>query len=239
MRNVTGTRRGKTLPAAGLAVAAAAGLFLAACDNDGAGVEEAQGGSVSADPADAALSGDMPSEQDAGDAGDAAAGDAPEPTPGSASTDGSAGTDGADGAPAPDPVPSSGDGQAGTQQSRLELADYTVPLNGQDSMVCMFRDSQEADGFDWGCQAENFHAGWQATRGGDANGVAYRVGGDPVLYGLLGNAASPSQAGALDDGSVTEIGNRFVVDTTQPDAALITTDGVTARVTADSYEIVG
>ncbi|MDN6386830.1 MAG: hypothetical protein L0J86_04020, partial [Corynebacterium sp.] len=91
------------MPAAGLALAAAAGLFLAACDNDGAGVEEAQGGgSVSADPADAALSGDMTSEQDAGEA--------PEPTPGAASTDGSAGA-AADGAPAPDPVPSSGDEQ--------------------------------------------------------------------------------------------------------------------------------
>lgn len=219
------------MPAAGLALAAAAGLFLAACDNDGAGVEEAQGGgSVSADPADAALSGDMTSEQDAGEA--------PEPTPGAASTDGSAGAV-ADGAPAPDPVPSSGDEQVATQQNRVELADYTVPLNGQDSMICMFRDSQEADGFDWGCQAENFHAGWEATRGGDANGVAYRVGGDPELYGLLGNAASPNQAGTLDEGAVTEVGDRFVVDTTQPDAALITADGVTARVTADSYEIVG
>ena len=59
MRDVTGTRRAKLLPAAGLAAVTAAGLFLAACDTDGAGVDEAQdsGGAVTADPDDAALSG--------------------------------------------------------------------------------------------------------------------------------------------------------------------------------------
>ncbi|MEJ6548832.1 hypothetical protein PQI66_04675 [Corynebacterium sp. USCH3] len=214
---------------AGLAAMTAAGVFLTACDNDGAGVDEAQGSSaVTADPADAALSGDMTGDADAGE------GSAPQPTPGSEPAP--------DGAPAPDPAPAPGPVEqkaTAPQQNRVELADYTVPLNGQDSMICMFRESQEADGFDWGCQAENFHAGWDATRGGDANGVAYRAGGDPELYALLGNAAGINHAGGLEDGTVTSVGDRFVVDLTQPDAALITADGVTARVTTDSYEIVG
>lgn len=229
MCDVTGTRRAKLLPAAGLAAVTAAGLFLAACDTDGAGVDEAQdsGGAVTADPDDAALSGDMSSEQQPDGAGEKES--APQPTPGDAPAD--------EGGPAPEPQAPS-EGQA-PQQNRVELADYTVPLNGQDTMICMFRESQEADGFDWGCQAENFHAGWDATRGGDANGVAYRAGGDPELYALLGNVAGVNNAGGLDDGSVTSVGDRFVVDLTQPDAALITADGVTTRVTADSYDIVG
>ncbi len=229
MRDVTGTRRAKLLPAAGLAAVTAAGLFLAACDTDGAGVDEAQdsGGAVTADPDDAALSGDMSSEQQPDGAGEKES--APQPTPGDAPAD--------EGGPAPEPQAPS-EGQA-PQQNRVELADYTVRLNAQDTMICMFRESQEADGFDWGCQAENFHAGWDATRGGDANGVAYRAGGDPELYALLGNVAGVNNAGGLDDGSVTSVGDRFVVDLTQPDAALITADGVTTRVTADSYDIVG
>ncbi len=233
MRDVTGTRRAKLLPAAGLAAVTAAGLFLAACDTDGAGVDEAQdsGGAVTADPDDAALSGDMSSEQQPDGAGEKES--APQPTPGDAPAD--------EGGPAPEPAPepqAPSEGQA-PQQNRVELADYTVPLNAQDTMICMFRESQEADGFDWGCQAENFHAGWDATRGGDANGVAYRAGGDPELYALLGNVAGVNNAGGLDDGSVTSVGDRFVVDLTQPDTALITADGVTTRVTADSYDIVG
>lgn len=233
MRDVTGTRRAKLLPAAGLAAVTAAGLFLAACDTDGAGVDEAQdsGGAVTADPDDAALSGDMSSEQQPDGAGEKES--APQPTPGDAPAD--------EGGPAPEPAPepqAPSEGQA-PQQNRVELADYTVPLNAQDTMICMFRESQEADGFDWGCQAENFHAGWDATRGGDANGVAYRAGGDPELYALLGNVAGVNNAGGLDDGGVTSVGDRFVVDLTQPDAALITADGVTTRVTADSYDIVG
>ncbi|WP_145941961.1 hypothetical protein [Corynebacterium glyciniphilum] len=233
VRDVTGTRRAKLLPAAGLAAVTAAGLFLAACDTDGAGVDEAQdsGGAVTADPDDAALSGDMSSEQQPDGAGEKES--APQPTPGDAPAD--------EGGPAPEPAPepqAPSEGQA-PQQNRVELADYTVPLNAQDTMICMFRESQEADGFDWGCQAENFHAGWDATRGGDANGVAYRAGGDPELYALLGNVAGVNNAGGLDDGSVTSVGDRFVVDLTQPDTALITADGVTTRVTADSYDIVG
>ncbi|MEY8567053.1 hypothetical protein AALF15_10855 [Corynebacteriaceae bacterium 7-707] len=235
VRDVTGTRRGRLLPTAGLAVVTAAGLLLAGCDDDGAGIDEAQGGgaAVSADPDDAAVSGDMTPGPDDDNEGDAQDGSAPQPTPGSVPADG--------GAPSPErPVaPKSGPEAGAPQQNRVELADYTVPLNGQDTMVCMFRDSQEADGFDWGCQAENFHAGWDATRGGDANGVAYRAGGDPELYGLLGNAAGIDNAGGLESGTVTSVGDRFVVDLTQPDAALITADGVTARVTAQSYEIVG
>ncbi|OLT51556.1 hypothetical protein BJF89_07650 [Corynebacterium sp. CNJ-954] len=233
VRDVTGTRRRKLLPAAGLAAVTAAGLFLTACDTDGAGVEEAQGsgGAVTADPDDAAVSNSMTSEQ--GPAGDGEKESAPQPTPGAAPVE--------DGGPAPDPAPEPQAPPEGTapQQNHVELADYTVPLNGQDTMICMFRESQEADGFDWGCQAENFHAGWDATRGGDANGVAYRAGGDPELYALLGNVAGVNNAGGLEDGSVTSVGDRFVVDLTQPDAALITADGVTTRVTAGSYDIVG
>ncbi|MCJ7858476.1 hypothetical protein [Corynebacterium kalidii] len=235
VRDVTGIRRGAFLPAAGLAVVTAAGLVLAGCSDDGAGVDEAQGSgaAVSADPGEAAVSSTMSDQAAESSAAGPTDGDAPQPTPAGEPADEPAG----DGAPAPAPKATPGGDVAPPNQ--VAMADYTVPLNGQDSMICMFRDSQETDGFDWGCQAENFHAGWDATRGGDANGVAYRAGGDPALYALLGNAAGINRAGALEDGAVTGVGDRFVVDLTQPDAALITADGVTTRVTADSYEIVG
>jgi hypothetical protein len=235
VRDVTGIRRGTFLPAAGLAVVTAAGLVLAGCSDDGAGIEEAQdgGAAVSADPDDAAVSATMSDEATEAPAAEPTDGAAPQPTPGAAPPE--------DGAPVPEePVaPKATPGGDVRPPNQVAMADYTVPLNGQDSMICMFRDNQETDGFDWGCQAENFHAGWDATRGGDANGVAYRAGGDPALYALLGNAAGINHAGGLEDGTVTRVGDRFVVDLTQPDAALITADGVTTRVTAESYEIVG
>jgi hypothetical protein len=241
VRDVTGIRRGAFLPAAGLAVVTAAGLVLAGCSDDGAGVDEAQGSgaAVSADPGEAAVSSTMSDQAAESSAAGPTDGDAPQPTPAGEPADEPAG----DGAPAPAPpaapAPKATPGGDVAPPNQVAMADYTVPLNGQDSMICMFRDNQETDGFDWGCQAENFHAGWDATRGGNANGVAYRAGGDPALYALLGNAAGINHAGALEDGTVTDVGDRFVVDLTQPDAALITADGVTTRVTADSYEIVG
>lgn len=129
--------------------------------------------------------------------------------------------------------------QEGTDDAeQLPLGNYTVTLADGRDMVCMFRESQEEDGFDWGCQAD-FHTDWPATRGGDANGVAYRQGGDPELYALLGNAATGDDiSGELKPGSVTRIGDRFTVDLTEENAALITADGTTARLTQESYELV-
>lgn len=147
-------------------------------------------------------------------------------------------------APAPSPAaPAETDtaqeAQEGTDDAeQLPLGNYTVTLADGRDMVCMFRESQEEDGFDWGCQAD-FHTDWPATRGGDANGVAYRQGGDPELYALLGNAATGDDiSGGLEPGSVTRIGDRFTVDLTEENAALITADGTTARLTQESYELV-
>lgn len=246
MREVTGARRRKSVPAAGVALLATAGLVLAGCNNDGAGVEDAgsdvTGAAGASDTSGADDAGSAePDPSAAGDAPAESSDGAPEPTPGAAPDQAPApgvaagDTGGADGAGEGDTA----DAPAAPGPEQLELADYVVPLNAQETMTCMFRESQEADGFDWGCQADNFDPDWEATRGGDANGIAYRTGGDPVLFGLLGNAAGINLGGTLDDGSVSDIGDRFSVDLTQPDAALITVDGVTTRVTDSSYDIVG
>lgn len=168
--------------------------------------------------------------------------DVPSPTTGDAA--GAEDSGDPEGAPAPTPAaPAETDtaqeAQEGTDDAeQLPLGNYTVTLADGRDMVCMFRESQEADGFDWGCQA-NFHTDWPATRGGDANGVAYRQGGDPELYALLGNAATGDDiSGELRPGSVTRIGDRFTVDLTEENTALITADGATARLTQESYELV-
>lgn len=235
MRDVTAIRRRKFAPAAGLAVVTAAGLFLTACGGDDGGQTDA---GVSAHPDEAAVTGELPAVTET----EENTGDAPQPTPGSSPDQATQATGGQ---PQPDPAPA--DRQQGPDQ--VPMADYTVALNGQNSMTCMFREGQEVDGFDWGCVADNFQSNWESTSPDDlaaagvceshANNVAYRAGGDPALIGFCGNPADANPGGALDDGSVSTVGDRFTVNLSQPDAALITADGVTARVTTDSYDIVG
>ena len=142
-----------------------------------------------------------------------------------------------DAAPAPSPAPQSEQQEQEPEVNQVELGDYTVTMGDGTSLTCMFRDSQEADGFDWGCQA-NVDTGWPATRGGDANGVAYRKGGDPELYALLGNAAGVNLVGELEPNTITRVGDRFVVDLTDDEAATITVDGVTARLTQKDYSLI-
>ena len=145
------------------------------------------------------------------------------------------------GAPAPAPATQQEQSEQPDQDqeqeaTQVELGDYTVTMSDGTALTCMFREDQEADGFDWGCQA-NVETEWPATRGGDANGVAYRKGGDPELYALLGNAAGVDLVGELEPGTVTRVGDRFTVDLTEDGAALISADGVTARLTQQDYSL--
>ncbi|MGO1949392.1 MAG: hypothetical protein ACTH1D_07135 [Mycobacteriaceae bacterium] len=220
------TRRANaTLSVSAAAVAVALGVTLTGC---GAGSDDS--GTVEDDHVNAAQSGSFTETPTEEDAPDPTVGDAPAegslPEPSAPAPGGSAPAPGP--APAPAPAP---------EEQQLPLGDYTVNLSPDKQMVCGFREDQEADGYDWGCQA-NFHTVWPATEGGDANGVAYRQGGDPELYALLGNIAGLDIAGDLQPGSVTQIGGRFTVDLSEPDAALITADGTTTRVTQESYELV-
>ncbi|HJC86119.1 MAG TPA: hypothetical protein H9751_11395 [Candidatus Corynebacterium faecigallinarum] len=205
------TRRPATVTTAAAAVAVALGLGLTSCSSD-------SDSTVEDDHVNAALSSsDAASESDA-----------PDPTLG-------------DSAPAPAPATQQEQSEQPDQDqeqeaTQVELGDYTVTMGDGTALTCMFREDQEADGFDWGCQA-NVETEWPATRGGDANGVAYRKGGDPELYALLGNAAGVDLVGELEPGTVTRVGDRFVVDLTEDGAALISADGVTARLTQQDYSL--
>lgn len=207
------TRRPATVTTAAAAVAVALGLGLTSCSSD-------SDSTVEDDHVNAALSSsDAASESDA-----------PDPTLG-------------DSAPAPAPAPATQQEQSEQpdqdqeqEATQVELGDYTVTMSDGTALTCMFREDQEADGFDWGCQA-NVETEWPATRGGDANGVAYRKGGDPELYALLGNAAGVDLVGELEPGTVTRVGDRFTVDLTEDGAALISADGVTARLTQQDYSL--
>lgn len=207
------SRRPATVTTAAAAVAVALGTGLASCSS---GSDEP---TVEDDHVNAALS-NSDTDSDADDT-------APDPTAG-------------DAAPAPTPAPEqeqSVEQDRAPEEKQVEFGDYTVTMGDGTSLTCMFRESQEEDGFDWGCQA-NVETEWPATRGGDANGVAYRKGGDPELYALLGNAAGVKLVGELEPGTVTRVGDRFVVDLVDDDAAAITVDGVTARLTQKDYSLI-
>jgi hypothetical protein len=107
---------------------------------------------------------------------------------------------------------------------------------GEYTLLCDFVDEPEAGGYAWACEAPA-HLGWGATDGGEANAVAYRPGGDPEVYALLGNSGiSPTDRLPAD--GVTTVGERYTVDATAGDAVTVTdsTTGAAVQLSADGYQ---
>lgn len=189
-------------------------LLLGGCDSDGTGVEDAGNN----DHVDTALSSSTPA--DAPDTQDAPV--APQPT------------EGQDIAPQPTPSPEDSQGTA-ESSGTVAIGSYQVPL-GEHTLLCDFIGEPEVEGYAWACEAPA-HLGWGATDGGEANAVAYRPGGDPEVYALLGNSGiSPTES--LPGGAVTTVGDRYTVDTTEGDAVTVTdtTTGGAVRLAADGYQ---
>lgn len=203
-------RRTVRLSAAASTAVLGVALLLAGCDNDGTGVEDAGGGDNHVDTAMSSSLGQA----------------APQPTEG---------TD--------VPHPTEGAGAAGQPESgqpaqpttaTVAFGNYTVPM-GENTLLCTFAENPGAEGYAWACEAPA-HLGWGATDGGEANAVAYRPGGDPEVYAVLGNSGI-SASGALAAGAENSVGGRYTVDTTAADTVVVTdtTTGVAVRLGADGY----
>ncbi|MDN6814025.1 MAG: hypothetical protein L0L92_06640, partial [Corynebacterium variabile] len=112
---------------------------------------------------------------------------------------------------------------------------YQVPM-GEYTLLCDFVDQPETEGYAWACEAPA-HLGWGATDGGEANAVAYRPGGDPEVYALLGNSGI-SPADRLPADEVTNVGERYTVDATAGDSLTVTDNstGAAVQLTTDGYQ---
>jgi hypothetical protein len=186
-------------------------LLLGGCDNDGTGVEDAGSND---NHVDTALSSSTPAE---------ARDDQSAPQP----------TEGQD--VAPQPAPSQSDATPAPAPATVAAGSYQVPM-GEYTLLCDFVDEPEAGGYAWACEAPA-HLGWGATDGGEANAVAYRPGGDPEVYALLGNSGiSPTDRLPAD--GVTTVGERYTVDATAGDAVTVTdsTTGAAVQLSADGYQ---
>lgn len=243
------TVRPSTVAVAGVLGAA---LLLAGCDTDGTGVADA--GSHDGSHVDTALSTSLEqtapqpttgAAQGPGQASPAADGDVstdpdtPRPTSPAARPDrtdpgsGAGAVDPATGAPGTGPS-TSPSAPAGPATASVAFGSYGVGLGG-DTLLCSFEEDPAEAGYAWACEAP-VHYGWAATDGGEANTVAYRPGGDPEVYALLGNSGITPES-VIDAGTQVSVGDRYTVDATAPDAVTVTdtTTGATVRLGTDGY----
>ncbi|AGP30450.1 hypothetical protein [Corynebacterium terpenotabidum] len=214
-------REHRTVRPSAAAVVLGAALLLTGCDSDGAGVEDA--GSQGDDHVDTALSSSVQQG-------------APQPTTAAGTAAGIAAT-AASPVPTAPAVPAVADGATVTTTtgaSAVAAGTYQVPL-GDTTLLCDFAADPAATGYAWACEAPG-HLGWDATDGGEANAVAYRPGGSPEVYAVLGNSGLTA-GGSLSAGTVTTVGDRYQVDTTDADAVVITdtTTGTAVLLSTDGY----